>query len=236
MKKTILAGISLLFVFACSEKKTDKNFEISGTIKGLKKGTLYIQHIVDTSVVTIDTIQIDGNSTFSSAFDLKSPEMLYLYLDRGTSNTIDNRLQFFAEPGKLNIETDLDLFYANAKITGSKNQELYENYKKIASRYNEEQLALTEERFKAIKSKNQEAIALNDTKNDAILKRKYLFAINFAVNNKNYDIAPYIALSEINNATIPYLDTINNSLSKKVAQSKYGILLKNYIAERRKTE
>ena len=236
MKKTILAGISLLFVFACSEKKIAKNFEISGTIKGLKKGTLYIQHIVDTSVVTIDTIQIDGNSTFSSAFDLKSPEMLYLYLDRGTSNTIDNRLQFFAEPGKLNIETDLDLFYANAKITGSKNQELYENYKKIASRYNEEQLALTEERFKAIKSKNQEAIALNDTKNDAILKRKYLFAINFAVNNKNYAIAPYIALSEINNATIPYLDTINNSLSKKVAQSKYGILLKNYIAERRKTE
>ena len=227
-----MAGI----LFACSEKKSNKNFEITGTIKGLKKGTLYIQHIEDTSVVTIDTIKIDGNSTFASAFDLKSPEMLYLYLDRGTSNTIDNRLQFFAEPGKLNIETDLDLFYANAKITGSKNQELYENYKKIASRYNEEQLALTEERFKAIKSKNQEAIALNDAKNDAILKRKYLFAINFAVNNKNYAIAPYIALSEINNATIPYLDTINNSLSKKVAQSKYGILLKNYIAERRKTE
>jgi hypothetical protein len=236
MKKSILGFISFALIFACGEKKSNHNLEITGTIKGLKKGTLYIQHIVDTSVITIDTLIIDGNSSFSSSFDLKSPEMLYLYLDRGTSNTIDNRLQFFAEPGKINVDTDLDLFYANAKITGSKNQELYETYKKIVSRFNEEQLDLTEARFNAIKSKNEKAIAENDAKNDAIVKRKYLYAINFAVTNKNYEVAPYIALSEINNATVRYLDTINNSLSKKVSQSKYGILLKNYIAERKKTE
>ncbi len=236
MKKLLSGFLMAGILFACSDKKSDKNFEITGTIKGLKKGTLYIQHIEDTTVVTIDTIKIDGNSSFSSAFDLKSPEMLYLYLDRGTSNTIDNRLQFFAEPGKLNIETDLELFYANAKITGSKNQELYEKYKKIASRYNDEQLLLTEERFKALKSNNEAAILSNEAKYNAILKRKYLYAINFAVTNKNYEVAPYIALSEINNATTKYLDTINNCLSKKVAKSKYGILLKNYIAERKKSE
>ena len=178
MKKLLSGFLMAGILFACSDKKSDKNFEITGTIKGLKKGTLYIQHIEDTAVVTIDTIKIDGNSSFSSAFDLKSPEMLYLYLDRGTSNTIDNRLQFFAEPGKLNIETDLELFYANAKITGSKNQELYEKYKKIASRYNDEQLLLTEERFKALKSNNEAAILSNESKYNAILKRKYLYAIN----------------------------------------------------------
>jgi hypothetical protein len=49
-------------------------------------------------------------STFESDIDLKSPEMLYLFLDRGVSNSLDNNLLFFAEPGNINIETKLDSF------------------------------------------------------------------------------------------------------------------------------
>ena len=67
MKKLLSGFLMAGILFACSDKKSDKNFEITGTIKGLKKGTLYIQHIKDTAVVTIDTIKIDGNSSFSSA-------------------------------------------------------------------------------------------------------------------------------------------------------------------------
>jgi hypothetical protein len=57
--------------------------------------------------------------------------MLYLFLDRGVSNSLDNNIPFFAEQGKMNIETSLDFFTADAKITGSKNHELYEEYKEI---------------------------------------------------------------------------------------------------------
>ena len=53
--------------------------------------------------------------------------MLYLYLDRGQTNSIDNNLSFFAEPGEMTFKTTLKEFYANAKFTGSKNQEVYEN-------------------------------------------------------------------------------------------------------------
>jgi hypothetical protein len=59
--------------------------------------------------------------------------MLYL-LDRGTSNSLDNNLMFFAEPGTINIDTNLESYIANAKVTGSKNQDLFEEYKKINSR------------------------------------------------------------------------------------------------------
>jgi hypothetical protein len=41
--------------------------------------------IVDTSLVAIDTINIDGSSVFESDIELQSPEMLYLFLDRGTT-------------------------------------------------------------------------------------------------------------------------------------------------------
>jgi hypothetical protein len=66
------------------------------------------------------------------------------------------------------------------------------------------------------------------------LKRKYLYAINFAVTHKDYEVAPYIALSEINDATIKYLDTIQKVMAPKVAKSKYGVMLTKYVAERKK--
>jgi hypothetical protein len=72
----------------------NQNEPTRGNIKGLKTGTLYIQRVVDSALVAIDTIVIDGSSTFESDIDLKS-EMLYLFLDRGVSNSLDNNLLFF---------------------------------------------------------------------------------------------------------------------------------------------
>jgi hypothetical protein len=57
-----------------------------------------------------------------------------------------------------------------------------------------------------------------------------LYATNFAINNKNFEVAPYIALSEIYDINIKYLDTIQKSMSPKVAKSLYGKKLTEYIA------
>jgi hypothetical protein len=38
------------------------NLHVTGNIKGLKTGTLYIQRVVDSTLVAIDTIVIDGSS------------------------------------------------------------------------------------------------------------------------------------------------------------------------------
>jgi hypothetical protein len=230
MKKIILAFVSLVLLASCNTNESKTNFHITGNIKGLKKGTLYIQRIVDTTLVAIDTITIDGSSTFTSDFDLKSPEMLYLFLDRGTSNSLDNNLSFFAEPGTINIETTLESYISGAKITGSKNQDLFEEYKKINSRFTDEKLSLIEQKFNAIKNKDAKAIDSLSAKQDSNIKRKYLYATNFAINNKDQEIAPYIALSEIYDINVKYLDTIQKSMSPKVAQSLYGKKLTEYVA------
>ncbi|MGO4818151.1 DUF4369 domain-containing protein [Flavobacterium sp. W22_SRS_FP1] len=229
MKKIILAFVSLVLLASCNKDESKTNLHITGNIKGLKKGTLYIQRIVDTALVAIDTITIDGSSVFESDIDLKSPEMLYLFLDRGTSNSLDNNILFFAEPGNITIDTKLESYIADAKITGSKNQELFEEYKKINSRFTDEKLTLIEQKFNAIKNKNSKAIDSLTAKQESNIKRKYLYATNFAINNKDHEIAPYIALSEIYDINIKYLDTIQKSMSPKVAQSLYGKQLTEYI-------
>ena len=230
MKKTILAFVSLVLLVACSQKESKGNVHITGNIKGLKSGTLYIQRVVDSSLVAIDTITINGSSSFTSDIDLKSPEMLYLFLDRGVTNSMDNNILFFAEEGNINIDTNLDNYLSDAKITGSKNHELLDEYKKINSRFKDENLTLIEQKFNAIKSKNTKAIDSISAKQDSNIKRRYLYATNFAINNKDHEIAPYIALSEIYDINIKYLDTIQKSMTPKVAQSLYGKKLTEYVS------
>ena len=123
MKKSIIAFVTLALLASCSKKESTDSLHLTGNIKGLKNGTLYIQRFVDTSLVAIDSIKINGSSTFERDIKLDSPEMLYLYLDKGVTNSLDNNILFFAEPGTINIDTNLDNFIFGAKITGSKNQE-----------------------------------------------------------------------------------------------------------------
>ncbi|MEC4005282.1 DUF4369 domain-containing protein [Flavobacterium sp. SUN052] len=236
MKKIYISLLSLIALSSCSEKKSDKNLHITGNIKGLKKGTLYIQHIKDTTLVALDTIKIDGDSHFSSDINIDSPEMFYLFLDRGVSNSVDNNLPFFVEPGTINIESSLDFFTADSKITGSKNQELYDEYKKVVSRYVDQNLDLVQKRFDALKANNNAEIAKIQTEQDNILKRKYLYTTNFAVNHADYDIAPYVAVAEIYDINLKYLDTIQKSMTPKIAKSLYGKKLNALIAERKKVE
>ncbi len=229
MKKSIFAFATLILLSACNQNESKGNVHITGNIKGLKKGTLYIQRVVDTSLVAIDTINIDGSATFESNLDLQSPEMLYLFLDRGVSNSLDTNIPFFAEPGNITIETSLDNYLSDAKIKGSKNQEIFEEYKKINTRFTDENLSLIEKKFNAIKSQNAKTIDSLTAKQNSNIKRKYLFATNFALNNRNFEVAPYIALSQIYDINVKYLDTIQKAMSPKVAKSLYGKKLTEYV-------
>ena len=231
MKKSIITFFTLLLLASCNKEVSKTNLHLTGNIKGLKNGTLYIQRVIDTNLVAIDTIVIDGKSSFETDLDLKSPEVLYLFLDRGVTNSMDNNILFFAEAGNINIETNLDSYLSSAKITGSKNQEKLEEYQKINSRFRDENLDLIALKFNAAKNKNIKVVDSLNAKTDSNIKRKYLFATNFAINNRDYEVSPYIALTEIYDINIKYLDTIQKSMTPKVAQSLYGKKLTTYVAK-----
>jgi Domain of unknown function (DUF4369) len=231
MKKTVLALVALSTILACTKNETKNNLHLTGNVVGLKKGTLYIQRLKDTTLVTVDSIKIEGDSKFETNIPLESPEMFYLSLNRGTSNSLDNNLLFFAEPGNITIETNLDEFSNSAKVTGSVNHELYEEFKKINSQFQDENLTIIEQKFKATKFKNIQKLDSLIAKEESNIKRRYLYATNFAVNHKDHEVAPYIALSEIYDINIKFLDTIQKSMTPKVAQSFYGKKLTKYVKD-----
>ena len=222
----------LINLNSCNDIKSTKNFVLTGNIKGLKSGVLYIQRVKDTVLVAIDTIKIDGDSRFISEFNLDSPEMLYLFLDRGITNSLDNNIAFFAEKGNMDIQTSLDFFTADVKITGSKNQALYDEYKKVVSRFVDQDLDLIEKRINALKDNKIGDAARIEEEQKGILKRKYLYTTNFAVNHGDYEVSPYVALAEIYDINLKYMDTIQKSMTPKVAKSLYGKKLNDFISNK----
>lgn len=222
----------LLLIVSCS--KTESNLTVTGTIKGLKKGTVYLQQLKDTTLVVLDSMVINGEQPFTLQSYIEEPEVLYLMLDKNSAE--DSRILFFADKGTTEINTTLKNYAFSPIIKGSAQQEKYAEFKKMISQFNNKNLEIIKEQLEAQASGDTSAINEKTEEANSLLKRKYLYAINFAVNNKESEVAPYIALAEIFDANIKYLDTIYSVLPKHIADSKYGKRLDSYIKQRKEDE
>jgi hypothetical protein len=235
MKKIALLVLATLLLAACSSEE-EKNLSITGKVQGLKKGTLYLQKVQDTSLVTLDSVAMTGNETFAFEASIESPQILYLYLNKKDNNIYDDRVMFFAEPGEMIINTTLKQFEADAIIEGSENQKKLMEYQKMMSRFNSRNLELIQESIIAQQEENAASLDSANAEYDQLLRRRYLFTVNFAINNKDLEIAPYLAISEVYDANIKYLDTIYKSLTPEVKESLYGKSLEEFLKERRELE
>ncbi|UUV21537.1 DUF4369 domain-containing protein [Paenimyroides aestuarii] len=228
MKKLFLLLISVAAMVSCSDKKAG-NTHITGEIKGLKQGTLYVQQLKDSMLITLDSVVLKGTSTFETSFDLQEPEVLYLGLNRGTTQSMDNLILFFAEPGDLKINSSLDNFSSGAVVEGSKNQDLYAKYLETRAIYTNKQTDLV--RSIILAQQNQQTAKADSLENvlNRTKRRYYWNAVNFALKNNKNEVAPYITLTDVATMNNNHLDTIYNNLSPEVAKSKYGVILKNYL-------
>lgn len=227
MKKVLFAALLIIVISSCKSDAENTMF-VKGKIKGLKKGTLYLQKKTDSITFTVDSITVNGTNEFILQDIIESPEIYYLSLKNS-----DKVIPFFGEKDTIMIHSVLDKFEIKAVITGSENQNILNGYNELNSRFNDQNLDLIKEKFDARISGNQDSVLLVEEKMLRLLRRRYIVTINYAINNADYEVAPYIALTEIYDANIKMLDTINNSLSKKVKKSKYGMLLQEYIEVRK---
>lgn len=231
MRKIFVLSLVLISIFACTKKETTGNLHLTGNVEGLGQGKLYISKIQDSTLVVLDSITIKGKSNFESFLNIDGPEVLYLFLDRGQTQSIDNSIPFFAEPGEMSINTKLKEFFNAAKITGSKNHELWSEFSKLNQRFTEDNLDLIEKRLQNEINFSQERQDSIDKAYEKLIKRKYLYVVNYAMNHADHEIAPYLALTEIADVNVMYLDSIANKMSPEVSESKYGKILKEHIKE-----
>lgn len=223
MKKIFFIVFAILFMFSC-ENENNNIMYVKGKIKGLKKGTLYLQKQIDSVVVSVDSINVNGTDEFLLTDKIESPEMYYLTLGKS-----DKKIPFFGEKDTISIASGLEKFGYRNKITGSVNQDLLDKYYEYIKKFNDQDLMLIKAEFEAKRSANQDSILLITKQKNNLLKRKYLYSINYAMNNADHEVAPFIALTDLNYAQTKWLDSIYNSLTPKIKESKYGKQLDVFI-------
>ncbi len=220
----LLAG----FLVSCEEEKK-ADMLVTGNVKGLKKGTLYLQRVKDSSLVVSDSVVIDGNSEFILGASVDRPEIFYLYLNKKDGDSLNDRILFFGEKGTVDIRTTLNRFELDAKVTGSNSHDLLAEYNALMRRFNNDNLDQIEARFKAQQEGDSLAMDSLTKRSERMLRLRYLTAVNFALNHKDSEVAPYIAVAEIYDANPKLLDTIYTSLTPEVRASTYGQALGDHL-------
>lgn len=233
LNKTLSLILLLLIVVSCSNEK-ETNFTLKGTIKGLKKGVVYLQKDGDTSIVDLDSMVISGQPEFKLQTNIEEPILLYLKLFKNDGE--EHYIPFFADKGITEINTSLKNFNFDAKIKGSAQQKILDEYLSIMSQFNNQSLDILEASFVAQKDKDSIAVDSLNKVSSKLLKRKYSFTIQYALNNNNSEVAPYLALYEIPAANPVFIDSVYNGLTDDIKNSFYGKRLGEVITSRKITE
>lgn len=231
MKRFAYAGVLAWLLVACSGDSTQALI-VEGKVQGLRKGMLYLQQVQDTSLVTLDSMAVGEEGEFHLQGKITDPDLFYLYLDKADNNAMNDRIVFFAGPGTVTINTRWNAFEAEAEIRGTELQEQYREYRRNQSRFHVQELEVA--RAMTALSLPADSAALDSLQkvSDRIALRSYLYALNFALNNKASYLAPFVAYTEVSDANPKYLDSIYKALDPSVAESKYGKKLKELLESR----
>ncbi len=213
----------LLLIIIISSCSPNNNFQLNGDIKGLKKGTIILTKLIEGVEVTLDSIDLNGSSKFTLTAYLNEPEVLKLKLTK--SGIHNDEVEFFGNNGITNFKTNLKRFSYESNFEGSKQQEKLDDFNTMLNRFKEENLNFIKTQIEF--SGNQEKLDIINRELINLKKREMYFIINFSINNSDSEISPYIAGKYLKDANQRYLDTIYNSLSEEIKDSKYGVLLKD---------
>ena len=219
--------VLFFFVFSCAKIDNENQFSLSLEIEGLKKGIIYLEKITDSSLVVIDSVLYNGNNSIQFKGKIDEPEIMIISL------TFENepdpqRFPFFVEKSNIILKTRLKDFGFKVDSKGSKNDSIYRQYLEINKKFNNEKLDLISKSLAFQKSVNNDSISFYDSKLVSVNKRQFLHNANFAMRYSNYEIAPYIAITDLRESST-ILDTIYKSLRNGIKNSKYALQLKTLI-------
>lgn len=223
MKKIITLIITTLII-SCNSN--EKNMNISGNIDGLKKGVLYLQTEKDSLVVNLDSVYLRGGGNYKLSTNIEEPDIYYLYLDKEDGDSLNDIIAFFGNKGEIEINTRLTTFDSSYEISGSRNSDLFQEYNSIMRQYNSKNLDLLEIFYNSQIENNQKKIDSVNLELEKLIRKKYLYTLNFSITNANNEISPYITVSQIPDANIDLLKMIYDTLPYNIKDSKYGKILK----------
>ena len=228
MKKALIIMSTVLMV-GCNSSKD--NMSVFGNVDGLMKGTLFLQAQKDSILVNLDSMYLKGDGNFKLSTYINEPDIFYLYLDKQDGDSLNDIITFFGNKGDIKINTRLNTFDTSFEISGSENSDLLNEYNSIIRKYNLQNLDLLEIFYNAQIENNQKRIDSVNSELEDLIRKKYLYTLNFSITNSDNEISPYLTVSQIPDANIDLLRKVYDTLPKRIKDSKYGKILKEITSD-----
>ena len=122
------------------------------------------------------------------------------------------------------------------EVKGKKNIELMEKFKIFEKQFISKRDELDDKRKIFIEINDVERVDSIQNLLDVLQYKSYLFTANFAINNSDSEIAPYLGVKKIADAKIEILEAIEEKLTEKVKKSKYGKIFLELVKNRREKD
>ena len=228
MKKALIIMSTVLMV-GCNSSKD--NMSVFGNVDGLMKGTLFLQAQKDSILVNLDSMYLKGDGNFKLSTYINEPDIFYLYLDKQDGDSLNDIITFFGNKGDIQINTRLSTFDSSFEISGSENSDLLNEYNSIIRKYNLQNLDLLEIFYNAQIENNQKRIDSVNSELEDLIRKKYLYTLNFSITNSDNEISPYLTVSQIPDANIDLLRKVYDTLPERIKDSKYGKILKEITSD-----
>ncbi|WP_124981180.1 DUF4369 domain-containing protein [Nonlabens xiamenensis] len=230
MKKLLLLSCLISVLASCGPDK-ESGFSIAGEVEGIKIGKIYLQKVDDSVLINLDSAEFKGNADFKLMTSLDQPQPLYLYLDVKDGAEFDDRFQFFAEDTTMTANTTLEDFEGDMKISGSKNHEVLQVFKDNNRKLNQTYTALLKRGMEldAAPEANEEVNDSLFVAYDKYLRKKVLYAINYAQLHKDLEVAPFILMEHATEANPVLLDSVYYKMPKKIQTSRFGKQLSEFL-------
>jgi len=228
MKRLLLSLSAIALLASCNS--TSENTEVTISINGLKKGTVYLQKITEAGLINLDSVESNGKETLNLGLNLNHPELIYAYLDKADGSTFNDRLAIFAEPGEIHISTSLTNFENDAVIKAGEEHEAFKNLQEMLSRF-------TKKDFELMQLAQTDRVN-DDRFVDSIVKqsnsnniKRYQFIANYALSNPNKYVSAYLVTSEGEELNPKWKDSIFNNFSEAIKKSTYGQQLNSQLSQ-----
>lgn len=231
MKKIILLVAGAFALYSCN-KLAEGEYEITGTVKGMKTGLVYLEKQNPmTGSQAIDTVKIvDGK--FEIKGKTNEPEIHFIQIEK-----VEGKIPFILEGGEIDITVDKDSLF-KSKLKGTYSNEEFSKFNEESNKIQKKiQKPVMEFQMKNMALMN-EAQQKNDTvtmnrirkEYDALQKPITDFTFGYPKEHPKSYISVLITQMMLNNPKYSKdIEGIYNSFDESLKKTKPGKAIKEHL-------
>lgn len=230
MRKIVQFLMILIIAVACNNEKNIQDFVVTGKIKNLDNGLVYLKKFTGTGYETVDSSTVE-NGVFSFKGSLEQPELCRIYLYKS-----DDYVPVFVENANISVNFDFNNT-DTVEVVGSASHDLLKLFWNATDSIENSMKPLSDAYDLAGENGEMDKLNKLELQIDSAYKEYYNYIKKFVKDNSSSAVAAYVLYKYLSHdLELSELEALTNSLDTNLLKSVYGVYLNEQIKIMQRTE